>query len=126
VFSMVPDDFHACNLRRIAHHRASLLATATHDHKRGEDSRARLAVLSERVGDWEQACRSWSEWRPGTPGMQWEAAERYMLWQALIAAWPLEFDIENAAEVAGFAARIVQWQSKALREAKRSSSWFVP
>lgn len=126
VFSLAPDDFHACNTRRASRHRASLLATATHDHKRGEDSRARLAVLSERVDDWKQACRLWTEWRRATPGMPCEGAERYMLWQAMIGAWPLELDIEDTGAVADFAARIVQWQTKALREAKLSSSWFAP
>ena len=38
-----------------------MLATATHDHKRGEDVRARLAVLSEIPDEWERAVRRWLE-----------------------------------------------------------------
>ena len=39
----------------------SMLATATHDHKRGEDVRARLAVLSEMSAEWKQAIGRWLE-----------------------------------------------------------------
>ena len=38
-----------------------MLTTATHDHKRGEDVRARLAVLSELAGEWSQAVERWLE-----------------------------------------------------------------
>ena len=37
----------------------AMLATATHDHKRGEDVRARLAVLSECPDEWGAALRGW-------------------------------------------------------------------
>ncbi|MDF5953422.1 malto-oligosyltrehalose synthase [Pseudomonas aeruginosa] len=46
-FAASAEEFHAaCEARRLASPRA-LLATASHDHKRGEDARARLAALSE-------------------------------------------------------------------------------
>ena len=50
-FSAPVADFHAACLNRLKEFPDNLLATATHDHKRGEDTRARLAVLSER-SDW--------------------------------------------------------------------------
>ena len=37
----------------------AMLATATHDHKRGEDVRARLAVLSELPHEWAANVRTW-------------------------------------------------------------------
>ncbi|MDB5966331.1 MAG: treY, partial [Polaromonas sp.] len=46
--------FHADNLRRASDYPLGMLTTATHDHKRGEDARARLAVLSEVPGVWEE------------------------------------------------------------------------
>src|SRR5690606_22883777 len=42
VFSLTAEGFHERNLRRAARSPLGLLATATHDHKRGEDLRARL------------------------------------------------------------------------------------
>ena len=44
-------------LTRAEHHPHAMLATATHDHKRGEDVRARLAVLSERPERWAAFAR---------------------------------------------------------------------
>src|SRR5690606_2249265 len=58
-FSLAPADFHrACEerLKRFPH---SLLATATHDHKRGEDVRMRITALSEMAMEWDQAVRRW-------------------------------------------------------------------
>ncbi|WP_397473657.1 malto-oligosyltrehalose synthase [Pusillimonas sp.] len=120
------EEFHSNNTHRIKRHPASLLATASHDHKRGEDMRARLAVLSERVDAWRQACSEWETWQRTECGRPMPQAEIYMLWQTLVGAWPLDLDIRNAAAVAGFGKRIAQWQLKALREAKSSSSWLEP
>lgn len=60
-FSMSADAFHAACLTRHRHFPNAMLATATHDHKRGEDVRARLAVLSEIPDEWGQAVRRWRE-----------------------------------------------------------------
>ena len=54
-----PADFHAHVRRRQADFPHAMLATATHDHKRGEDVRARLAVLSEYADDWAAAVPRW-------------------------------------------------------------------
>jgi len=53
-------------------------------------------------------------------------AERYMLWQSLVGAWPLDLQIDDAYALARFATRVNQWQTKSLREAKLNSSWFRP
>lgn len=119
-------EFHEHNARRTVNRREALLATASHDHKRGEDARARLAVLSERVDEWRQACELWEEWSVAEFGTALPRNERYMLWQTLVGAWPLVLDRQNAVAMADFGTRIVQWQRKALREAKVSSSWFEP
>lgn len=120
------DAFHARNAWRAEHYPASLLATASHDHKRGEDARARLAVLSERVEEWERACREWAAWKTQECETPSQSAERYMLWQAMVGAWPLDLHPRDPEALAAFGRRIVQWQRKALREAKQNSSWFDP
>ncbi|WP_247538716.1 malto-oligosyltrehalose synthase [Ralstonia pseudosolanacearum] len=109
----------------------AMLATATHDHKRGEDVRARLAVLSERPAHWLAAALPWRaahahwvrtlpEGPAPTPDAQW------MLYQTLVGAWPPGLDWHDADGVRAFAERIAQWQHKALREAKLRTDWLAP
>src|SRR6185369_15940016 len=60
-FSLDAAAFHDRVAERAASHPHALLATATHDHKRGEDVRARLAVLSSMAGEWTALQRDWVE-----------------------------------------------------------------
>ena len=126
VLSLNVEDFHSHNIARAQRHPMSLVATASHDHKRGEDMRARLAVLSERVDAWREVCTHWESWQQAEYKVPLPQSEVYMLWQTLVGAWPLDLDIRNADAVANFGRRIAQWQLKALREGKTSSSWFEP
>jgi (1->4)-alpha-D-glucan 1-alpha-D-glucosylmutase len=96
-----------------------MLASATHDHKRGEDSRARLAVLSAVPDLWREAVGRWSAMAQGAI----HPADRYQLFQTLIGAWP---DPGNPAPGPDFAPRIEAWLEKALREARLRSSWEAP
>lgn len=58
-FALTVDEFHAKCLRRAAAFPNAMLAIATHDHKRGADTRARLAVLSEMPQRWIATLRRW-------------------------------------------------------------------
>lgn len=125
-FSAPVEDFHAACLKRHQSFPDNLLATATHDHKRGEDTRTRLAVLSE-CADWygEQVER----WRQLAIPLKGDdvtitAGDELMLYQALLGSWPLALEGEEAHET--YAKRMIQWQEKALREAKLLSSWGAP
>src|SRR5215211_3338378 len=60
-FALDADAFHRRMQRRRADWPRALLATATHDHKRGEDVRARLAVLSGMAAEWAALQRDWVE-----------------------------------------------------------------
>ena len=107
-------DFHARMARRLSDAPATMLTTATHDHKRGADTRARLAAVSHYVRDWENFVRGWG------PPKAVDPADAYFLLQTLVGAWP-------AAQVdKAFADRIAQWCEKYLREAKLRSSWATP
>ena len=123
--SMPFDEFH----RRMAHRTSdwphAMLTTATHDHKRGEDARARLAVLSEIADIWIARCRQWSGTNARLRG-EIDRADEHMLFQTLVGAWPRDLKPDDAAGLEAFAARIVAWQQKALREAKLRSSWLTP
>jgi (1->4)-alpha-D-glucan 1-alpha-D-glucosylmutase len=125
------DSFHAACGQRLRQYPHTLLATATHDHKRGEDARARLAVLSEVPQVWAGAVDEWrsdhAAMRGGTADLPAPSpADEYMLYQTLVGAWPLDLRPDDAAGMQAFAARIAQWQTKALREAKRHSRWTRP
>jgi (1->4)-alpha-D-glucan 1-alpha-D-glucosylmutase len=129
-FAMPEPAFHAaCRERRKRMPRA-LLATATHDHKRGEDARARLAVLSEIPGEWEAALQRWmrlnASLKRDLNGPAPDAADEVMLYQSIIGAWPLDLDCEDREGLEAFRDRIAAWQQKALREAKRHSGWAAP
>lgn len=58
-FALAPDAFHARCVEAAERFPHAMLATATHDHKRGEDARARLAVLSEISELWMQRLERW-------------------------------------------------------------------
>ena len=115
-------DFHAACAQRLATFPDAMLATATHDHKRGEDLRARLAVISEIPEDWAtflQQCRAIEAERPD-PG------DEVMLYEMIIGAWPLDLDPADAAGCQAFQERLAGWQQKALREAKLRTNWTAP
>jgi (1->4)-alpha-D-glucan 1-alpha-D-glucosylmutase len=119
--SSVVDFHHAC-ANRLATFPDAMLATATHDHKRGEDVRARLAVLSEIPDAWAEflaRCRSIEADRP-------DPADEIMLYQMIIGAWPLDLSPYDAAGCKAFAERLAGWQQKALREAKLRTNWTAP
>jgi len=126
-FALTPAGFHAACQNRRAQHPAALLATATHDHKRGEDTRARLAVLSEIPAEWETAITRWTRLnaiiRPDSgPDM----ADELMLYQMLVAAWPIGLIADDRPGLAAFEDRAAAWWQKSMREAKRLTEWAAP
>jgi malto-oligosyltrehalose synthase len=118
-FSLDVDTFHARMLRRQADYPYTMLATATHDHKRGEDLRARLAGLSELAPDWANLLSR----RIDPSSSQPTPGDIAMLLQMIVGAWPLDLGRDDAAGRTAFAERLCGWQQKALREAKLRSDW---
>ena len=107
---------------RSERHPYAMLTTATHDHKRGEDLRMRLAVLSEVPESWDEIARRWVADVPDDI----DRGDAYMLHQMVVGAWPLDLAADDAKAMQGFAERLAGWQMKALREAKLRSSWAAP
>ncbi|MCX2684947.1 malto-oligosyltrehalose synthase [Pseudomonas sp. DCB_AW] len=130
-FSAGSEVFHNEAQRRLRDFPDSLLATATHDHKRGEDTRARLAVLSER-GPWlASRVEHWRELAAPLraqldDGLAPSPGDELMLLQTLLGSWPLDLDPHDDGALRQYAERLRQWQQKALREAKLRSSWNAP
>ncbi|TAJ87250.1 MAG: malto-oligosyltrehalose synthase [Reyranella sp.] len=118
-FALDADAFHARMERRRADYPHTMLATATHDHKRGEDVRARLAVVSELAAEWAGLVSHWIDPTSSlvSPG------DQAMLLQMIVGAWPLDLDRGDEAGRRAFAERLCGWQQKALREAKLESDW---
>ncbi|RJF95337.1 malto-oligosyltrehalose synthase [Noviherbaspirillum saxi] len=135
-FAIDVQEFHEANAVRAARFPQSMLATATHDHKRGEDVRTRIAVLSELPNEWAQAVRGWMRINAplrievasdvGSDTSAPHAADELMLYQMLAGAWPIGLDIADKEGIEQFAERIERWQTKALREAKQVSDWVMP
>jgi (1->4)-alpha-D-glucan 1-alpha-D-glucosylmutase len=130
-FSISVAEFHAACAEREARYPAAMLATATHDHKRGEDLRARLAVLSEVPQRWAQTVLRWNQMnrplKPTVDGVKGpDPTDEYMLYQMLVGAWPFELQRQDHAGLARLRQRLADWQQKAVREAKRRSEWIEP
>lgn len=129
-FSIDAEDFHRICADRQRRYPRALLATATHDHKRGEDVRMRLAVLSETPDRWQDAVREWharnAPLRGQLPGGAPDEIDEYILYQMMIGSWPLDLRADDADGLHAFAERLCAWQRKAVREAKRHSGWIEP
>ena len=123
-FSIDAATFHARVAARAASHPHAMLATATHDHKRGEDVRARLAVLSAMANEWATLQAGWMKAsQPLRTGEAPAGGDVAMLLQTIVGAWPLDLDPADRAGRTEFAERVAAWQQKALREAKLFSDW---
>jgi (1->4)-alpha-D-glucan 1-alpha-D-glucosylmutase len=114
-FGVSPQEFHQRCQETAERWPRTLLASSTHDTKRGEDVRARLWLLSEMPKRWAEAVRRWfahnaRHRRGGVP----DANTEYLLYQTLVGAWPLD------------AERATAYMEKAAREAKTFTSWTRP
>jgi len=112
LFGISPDEFHKHGARIQEKYPRTLLAGTTHDTKRGEDVRARLALLSEIPRQWAGKTKKWFK-KNGplrTRGLP-EANTEYLIYQTLVGAWPID------------AERLGNYLEKAMREAKLYTSW---
>jgi malto-oligosyltrehalose synthase len=128
-FASGVEEFHQKSIRRAIRLPNSMLATATHDHKRGEDVRARLAVLSEIANEWQVQLDRWMQQTTllaCQPGLRPSAGDVAILLQMIAGAWPPDLDATDAAGRARYCERLGAWQQKALREAKLKTDWMVP
>ncbi len=111
-------DFHAACAQRLRDFPDTMLTTATHDHKRGEDARMRIAVISEAADEWRTLMQRWlpaSDDRAGP-----DRVDALMLFQTLLGVWPPDGQFD------GLKARVSAWLTKALREGKRHTNWLDP
>jgi (1->4)-alpha-D-glucan 1-alpha-D-glucosylmutase len=109
------DEFHAWCAKIQADYPMSMNTLSTHDTKRSDDVRARLAVLTEIPGRWRTALHRWSRRNQQfKTGIFPDRNTEYFLYQTLIGAWPIE------------TGRVTAYMEKAAREAKQQTSWTQP
>jgi (1->4)-alpha-D-glucan 1-alpha-D-glucosylmutase len=111
-FGVSVEEFHEANEIRALRSPHNLLVTQTHDTKRSGDVRARIGALSGIAEEWAEHVQRWYELteelvQDGAP----DAHERYLLFQTLAGVHPI------APE------RLEGYVEKALREAKRNTTW---
>jgi len=121
VFGISPAEFHAAAGRLARRWPFTLTTLSTHDTKRQEDVRARLAVLAEWPQEWGHQVAEWhglARWL--TDGTAAQATERapepdleYLMWQTLVGAWLIGSE------------RLDEYLDKAMHEAKTRTSWTV-
>lgn len=127
-----PTQFHEANRKRREHWPHAMLATATHDTKRGEDGRARLNVLSEIPQEWRRALSRWSRLLAslrtrvnGAPAP--DRNDEYLFYQTLLGAWPAEpAGTSHATAPPELVRRVRDYLTKAIKEAKVHTSWINP
>lgn len=92
----------------------SMTALSTHDTKRAEDVRARLAVVSEMPIEWAAAVHEWRELAAAHRDALLDRGTEYLVWQTLVGTWPITAD------------RMHPYVEKAIREAKTHTTWTSP
>lgn len=127
-FGRSPGEFHAANRLRAEHHPHGMLATATHDTKRGEDARTRIDAISEIAGEWTQAVGRFAKLharhrtRRGRETAP-DPRDEWLFYQTLVATLPPGGGELAAADLES---RLVEYLRKAIREAKLRTSWVNP
>jgi (1->4)-alpha-D-glucan 1-alpha-D-glucosylmutase len=114
-FGFSLEEFHAAAGERARRWPYTMLGSSTHDTKRSEDVRARLAVLSEMASGWRMTLRRWSQINQGGIAK----GDEYHFYQALAGVWPGEPSPDLVE-------RLKAYMLKAAREAKERTSWINP
>ncbi|MBI1849489.1 MAG: malto-oligosyltrehalose synthase [Planctomycetes bacterium] len=125
-FGTSPTRFHEENGRRLEMCPHSVLATSTHDTKRGEDARTRIDALSEIPEQWRRAVSRWARLNSANrtkleDGWAPDRNDEYLFYQTLVGCWPAS---ATAGDVEELAKRIGDYMLKAIREAKVHTSWI--
>jgi (1->4)-alpha-D-glucan 1-alpha-D-glucosylmutase len=133
-FGLSAATFHKENRRRAENWPRTMLATSTHDVKRGEDARARLAALSLVPEQWIDRVPAWSRILRARRGDVEGGAppapnDEYLFYQNLVGTWPAEMTLPNELDralLAQYVVRLQQAMIKSLREARVRSNWTSP
>ncbi|WP_293783480.1 malto-oligosyltrehalose synthase [uncultured Aeromicrobium sp.] len=103
------EEFHRLAAGRQETRPATMTALTTHDTKRSEDTRARMAVLAEVADQFAEKVPAWTD-RCGID----EPSLNLLAWQTLVGAWPISDE------------RLTAYLLKAARESKLRTTWTEP
>jgi len=122
-------EFHEANATTAKSWPHTLLASATHDTKRGEDVRVRLNVLSEMPVEWRDAVTRWEQMNRSNKtvaqsGAAPSANDEYLFYQTLVGAWTQS--LNNQDSLTAFRDRLNAFMLKAVKEAKVNTNWTEP
>jgi (1->4)-alpha-D-glucan 1-alpha-D-glucosylmutase len=107
----VEEFHHYCTTMQQTHPQ-TMTTLSTHDTKRADDVRARLAVLTEIPARWRAALNRWSRMNTEFRGERYpDRNTEYFLYQTMIGAWPIDKK------------RLTAYMDKAMREAKQHTTW---
>ncbi|WYK04791.1 malto-oligosyltrehalose synthase [Cereibacter sphaeroides f. sp. denitrificans] len=115
--------FHEANRDRAAREPGAMLTTSTHDTKRGEDARMRIAAIGSHVEDWAAKVQEWhgmlaSDEEPV------DLSEEYFFYQLLLGVWPMDWaDAPEAQDLAALRERVEAAMLKSIREAAVNTRW---
>ena len=123
---IVPDEFHAYCAEKVERWPVAMTTLSTHDTKRSEDVRARLAVLSELPGEWSEHVRAWREAAAAHRSVLLDPATELLVWQTLVGTWGSGEGDGGRPGGPISAARLLGYLEKATREAKLHTSWTSP
>src|SRR3569833_74952 len=104
-----------------------LLGSTTHDSKRGEDGRSRIAVLGSVPDEWTDAVYRWTALVHNASGL--ERNDLYYFYQLLLGSWPTQFPEHGpigGAELEAFHKRLNGAMIKSVREARLRTNWVTP
>ncbi|MGV0026830.1 malto-oligosyltrehalose synthase [Phormidesmis priestleyi] len=124
-FGVAVEDFHTFNQAHQSRWIHTMNATATHDTKRGEDTRARINVLSEIPAEWEQQVKAWVDinqsCKAQVDGLEMpDRNDEYFFYQTLVGAFPFD-----QTERSNLIDRLKEYIIKAIREAKVHTNWLT-
>ena len=114
-----PAAFHSIYADRAATQRQDLIPLATHDTKRGPETRARINAISHEAADWIARFEAWHAMNAPLRKVVGaheapDVIDEWLIYQTLAGTWPITPE------------RLEEYLTKAMREAKRRSFWDNP
>jgi (1->4)-alpha-D-glucan 1-alpha-D-glucosylmutase len=124
-FALGADAFHSANRERLARFPRALLATSTHDTKRGEDARARIVAIAGHAGAWRDRVFAWHDMLADAE-RPIDRNDEYFFYQLLLGAWPSDWPSDRPPPAEGLrdlTERVQAAMLKSAREAGVNTRW---
>ena len=116
-FGLSVAEFHRRNAERATKHPRGMVSTATHDTKRGEDVRLRIAALTQMPQRWAAVATTLAR------AADIDGPTTSLLLQSVVGVWPLLDSGERTGDLAG---RLGEYARKAARESGLHTNWHDP